>query len=103
MKTYRTVSLGRDTYVLPESFSVEDSLRLLNFLGGCRRISDGDHVPDARSRYATTVNVLSDEHVEVAIKITAAPLMTREDYNDARAKGQALYDAAHPGELKISA
>lgn len=96
MKTHRIVTIGSDSYVLPESFSNEDSLRLLNFLGGCRKVSDHEFVPDAESRYGHSVLILGDQPVEVMIKITASPLMAREEYEAAREKGQAAYDAAHP-------
>ncbi len=84
--------------MLPDSFNNEETLRLLNFLGGCRKVSDNEHIPNAESRYGQPVNIVRDQPVEVAVKITAAPLMTRDEFETERAKGQALYDAAHANE-----
>lgn len=99
IQSHRIATIGRDSYILPEGFSNEDSLRLFNFLSGCRKIDDsGNYIPDAESRYSTQALVIIDDPLEVAFKITAKPLLTREEFNKAREAGEAAYKKAHPEE-----
>lgn len=103
MKTHRIATIGHDSYILPEKFSIEDSFRFLDFLAGCRKIDCGEYIADKTSRYARSVMVLRDEQIDVAVKVTAAPVMTREEYQVAREAGDKEYNEANPATPPIRA
>jgi hypothetical protein len=101
MKTHRIATLGHDSYILPEKFSIEDSLRFLDFLAGCRKVNS-QYVADKQSRY-NSVLVVDETQLEVAVMVTAAPVLTREQYTTAQSEGEAAYRAAHPEPQAVAA
>lgn len=97
MNTQNTiVTIGSESYLLPSSFSKQQAFELLTFLTGCKKVdASGNYIPNAETEYGDSVCVVNAKPVEVELKLTAAPLMSREEYREAKAKGKAIYDAAH--------
>lgn len=89
------LAIDSDEYLLGANLTDSDKLLLLKILSAIRKVdSRSNYIPDADSEYATAANVLTERPVDVTLKITCAPLMTREEFRTAREAGKRIYDNA---------
>jgi hypothetical protein len=96
--TNRIISIDGDAFLLPETFSEQNAFLLLSFLSSARKLDSfhSNYIPDEESEYATRALVVRPRPIDVELKLTADPIMTRAEFEAARESGKALYDAKHP-------
>lgn len=97
------LSIDNDEYLLSPTLTDAEKLMLLKVLSGVRKAdSRANYIPDENSEYATSATVLDDKAVDVTLKLTFGPVLTRAEFRSQRTEGKRRYDEAHKA-VEVSA
>lgn len=94
----KILTIGNDAFLLSETTTDADLLKLLTILGTAKRVDlSGNYIPNAETRYGETVIVIKpSRRVEVEIKITGMRVLAESAYNAEHAAGSAAFLTTHP-------
>lgn len=102
----RIIEIGYDSYVLPQSMTDADVMKLLALMPILMSARSLDrytkHIPDKDSEYAESALVFGNGALKVELKITPCAVMTVAEFEAKRTAGQAEYDLAHPKPAPVA-
>jgi len=93
MKTTKIIEIDGDKFAA--ALTDADLLQLIGLLirAGLKKVESG-YIPSADSRYDTTVHYSRQDQVDIKISFTGSEVITREEYDARRTKGEQEYEAA---------
>ncbi len=94
----KILTIGSDAFLLPETTTDADLLKVLTMLGNAKRIDpSGNYIPNAETKYGETVAVVKpNRNGDVEVRLTATRVLTGEEFAKERDAGLALFFASHP-------
>lgn len=94
----KILTIGSDSFLLPENTTDADLLKIITLLSGAKRVDpSGNYVPNAETRYGESVVVIKPKRAQdIEVRMTATRVLTEAEYDAERDAGQAAFLAAHP-------